>query len=190
MAAFRRESRTRCGQLRTYRQSALATEAPGDLVREVTEVPRRHKAASRALASGSPGRAPARTRHRGERARCPVGPRNLGVANLGRSGLRPAVGSRHGNPRLLRRIRQRAEGEQLARSHGLDDVQVRVARAQHSLWPIWRTLLDVADEVDAELIVLGTHGLRVVESELLGSVSNSVLHHARRPALVVPACAH
>jgi nucleotide-binding universal stress UspA family protein len=51
---------------------------------------------------------------------------------------------------------------------------------------IWQTILDVADEVDATLIVTGTHGSTAVQSGLLGSVSNALVHHAHRPVLVVP----
>jgi nucleotide-binding universal stress UspA family protein len=50
----------------------------------------------------------------------------------------------------------------------------------------WRTILDVADRVHADCIVIGTHGVTPVQSELLGSVSNAVVHHSRRPVLVVP----
>jgi nucleotide-binding universal stress UspA family protein len=51
---------------------------------------------------------------------------------------------------------------------------------------IWKTILDVADEVDATLIVAGTHGTTAVQSGLLGSVSNALVHHAHRPVLLVP----
>lgn len=51
----------------------------------------------------------------------------------------------------------------------------------------WRTILDVADEVEASLVVLGARGLGAVQSLLLGSVSNAIVHHARRPVLIVPA---
>ncbi len=50
----------------------------------------------------------------------------------------------------------------------------------------WRVICQVADDLDAELIVLGARGLGRVESALLGSVSAAVVHHARRPVLVVP----
>lgn len=43
-----------------------------------------------------------------------------------------------------------------------------------------------AEEVDAALIVLGSHGRHGVRAALLGSTSTDVLHHARRPTLVIP----
>jgi nucleotide-binding universal stress UspA family protein len=54
----------------------------------------------------------------------------------------------------------------------------------------WRVICQVADDLDAELIVLGARGLGRVESALLGSVSAAVVHHAKRPVLVVPHDAH
>ncbi len=45
---------------------------------------------------------------------------------------------------------------------------------------------DVLDEQDAyDLVVLGTHGRRGLESVLVGSVASAVLRGARRPVLVV-----
>jgi nucleotide-binding universal stress UspA family protein len=63
------------------------------------------------------------------------------------------------------------------------------SRVERSDGAIWRTILDVADELDAKLIVIGTRGLTAVQSNLLGSVSNAVVHHSHRPLLVVPAVA-
>jgi nucleotide-binding universal stress UspA family protein len=51
---------------------------------------------------------------------------------------------------------------------------------------VWQTILEIADEVDATLIVAGTHGSTAVQSGLLGSVSNALVHHAHRPVLLVP----
>lgn len=74
-------------------------------------------------------------------------------------------------------------GETLAAELGLE-VTARVER-NHST--VYQTILDVADEIEAPVIVTGTQGDTVVKDGLLGSVSNALLHHARRPVLVVPA---
>jgi nucleotide-binding universal stress UspA family protein len=47
------------------------------------------------------------------------------------------------------------------------------------------TILEGADELNADLIVTGARGLSGV-SAFFGSVSNHVLQHASRPVLVVP----
>jgi nucleotide-binding universal stress UspA family protein len=73
------------------------------------------------------------------------------------------------------------EGQKLASATG-----VRVECARES---VWRTIVDVADELSAELIVIGTRGTTAVEPHLLGSVSNAVIHHSSRPVLVVPGAA-
>ena len=62
-------------------------------------------------------------------------------------------------------------------------VEPRVERSQTA---VWQTILDVAAQTDAELIVIGTHGATAVQSALLGSSSNAVVHHSERPVLVVP----
>ncbi|MFL5861756.1 MAG: universal stress protein [Solirubrobacteraceae bacterium] len=60
------------------------------------------------------------------------------------------------------------------------------SRQESNRSSIWQTILEVADEVDATLIVVGTHGSTAVQSGLLGSVSNALVHHAQRPVLLVP----
>jgi len=74
------------------------------------------------------------------------------------------------------------EGATAAREHGWD-AEGRLARVTTS---VWRTIVDVADELDAGLIVCGTRGLSGVKSLVLGSVSHAVLQHAHRPVLIVP----
>lgn len=75
------------------------------------------------------------------------------------------------------------EGAELAIASGLADVAHRAVADNESTW---KTIVDVADEIDASLIVTGSRGLAGVRSVLLGSVSNHVLHHAQRPTLIVP----
>jgi nucleotide-binding universal stress UspA family protein len=75
------------------------------------------------------------------------------------------------------------EGARAAREHGWDATP-RIAGVRTTEW---RTIVDVADELDAGLIVCGTRGLGGVRSLVLGSVSRAVLQHAGRPVLIAPA---
>jgi nucleotide-binding universal stress UspA family protein len=53
--------------------------------------------------------------------------------------------------------------------------------------PAWRAIDDVASQIDADLIVLGTHGRLGILHALLGSVAEKVVRTARRPVLTIPA---
>jgi nucleotide-binding universal stress UspA family protein len=76
-----------------------------------------------------------------------------------------------------------AEGEALAA-----DLHLPVAtRSEPGHDGAWAAILRVADEVDAEVIVVGTHGDTAVDDGLLGSVATALAHHTRRPLLLVPA---
>lgn len=48
------------------------------------------------------------------------------------------------------------------------------------------TILEQADKIDAEMIVLGSHGHGALYRALLGSVSEGVMRHGSRPVLIVP----
>ena len=52
--------------------------------------------------------------------------------------------------------------------------------------PVWESIVDVADEIDAAVIVLGSRGLKGIRERLNGSVSHEVAEHSRRPVLIVP----
>jgi nucleotide-binding universal stress UspA family protein len=76
-------------------------------------------------------------------------------------------------------------GMAMASELGADlEVQAREAPSDGS---VWRAILDVADEVDAELIITGTRGRTAVGDSPLGSISGGLVHHSRRPVLIVPA---
>ena len=75
-----------------------------------------------------------------------------------------------------------AEGAQRAMAAGLA-AQARTAVREDG---IATAILSVADELDADAIVLGTRGLTGIRSMLLGSVSHAVVQHADRPVIVVP----
>jgi len=47
-------------------------------------------------------------------------------------------------------------------------------------------LVDLADERDARMIVVGTHGESPIRGALLGSTPHKLLHISDRPVLVVP----
>jgi nucleotide-binding universal stress UspA family protein len=49
------------------------------------------------------------------------------------------------------------------------------------------TLLEAADEVDADLVVVGRRGHRGLAELLLGGVASALAHRCRRPLVIVPA---
>ena len=48
-----------------------------------------------------------------------------------------------------------------------------------------KEIVAYADSVDADLIVIGSHGYGAIAGVLLGSVSRGVLHRTNRPVLIV-----
>jgi nucleotide-binding universal stress UspA family protein len=74
------------------------------------------------------------------------------------------------------------EGAPLARQHGWQ-AEPRLALTRTTTW---RTIVEVADELDSGLVVCGARGLSGVRGLVLGSVSSAVVHHAQRPVLVAP----
>ena len=50
----------------------------------------------------------------------------------------------------------------------------------------WQGIVDVADELDAAVIVVGSRGLSGLREFTRGSVSHDVAAHAGRPVLIVP----
>jgi nucleotide-binding universal stress UspA family protein len=79
-----------------------------------------------------------------------------------------------------RRLAEHGAG--VAREAGFDAQARWVADSR----TIASTVIESADELDADLIVMGSRGLTGI-SAFLGSVSNHVLQHTHRPVLIVPA---
>ena len=96
--------------------------------------------------------------------------------------------------RLLSRLASNALGlDEIARDLADERVTTGVEMARRAGFDArstggkaWRVICDVADEIDADSIVLGARGLSRVQSALLGSVSAAIVQHTRRPVLIVP----
>jgi nucleotide-binding universal stress UspA family protein len=90
---------------------------------------------------------------------------------------------------LASRMEERAEEESLTRL----EVQVqkvseaggKVTQAHAKVGRPDVEIVRLAEELDADLIVVGSRGLGGIRRALMGSVSESVLHHAHCPVLVV-----
>jgi nucleotide-binding universal stress UspA family protein len=52
--------------------------------------------------------------------------------------------------------------------------------------PTWEGIVDSANEIDAAVIVMGSHGWSAGGELVHGSVSHQVAAHAGRPVLIVP----
>lgn len=73
------------------------------------------------------------------------------------------------------------EGGGLARQAGFGEVEAIASGGT----PAWARIVEVADERDAGLIVIGSRGLSGVKHALLGSVASAVSQHSRRSVLIV-----
>lgn len=51
---------------------------------------------------------------------------------------------------------------------------------------VWKRIIDVADELDAEVVVIGSRGLIGIREFARGSVAHDVATHEQRPVLIVP----
>ena len=81
------------------------------------------------------------------------------------------------------RARQIAEeGAAGARQRGYN-ASARIAEATES---VAKTIDEIAQEIDAGLIVCGQRGRGAIGSALLGSVSHALGAHAKRPVLIAP----
>ncbi|TMR90106.1 universal stress protein, partial [Nonomuraea basaltis] len=76
-----------------------------------------------------------------------------------------------------------AEGAEHARTLGLK-AEPRVASVPEEV--VADAIVDVAEELDASLIVLGSRGRHGLQATLSGSTSTRVMHSTGRPTLIIP----
>jgi nucleotide-binding universal stress UspA family protein len=74
------------------------------------------------------------------------------------------------------------EGAAGARKRGYN-ASARIAQANES---VAKTIDEVAEEIDAGLVVCGQRGRGAIGSALLGSVSHALAAHTKRPVLIAP----
>jgi nucleotide-binding universal stress UspA family protein len=72
------------------------------------------------------------------------------------------------------------EGARRARAAGF----AATAQAQSGS-PVWRNIVDTADDQDASLVVVGGRSRSGIAKVLLGSVADAVARHSLRPVLIV-----
>ncbi len=72
-----------------------------------------------------------------------------------------------------------AEAEAQAQSVGI------ALRKQYYEQNVASALVEVADEVDARFIVVGSYGERPLKGALVGSTPNKLIHLAERPIIIV-----
>ena len=97
-------------------------------------------------------------------------------------GVNPMAGEVQDYAEALRELAHKrveeAAGIAAAEDSQIDAVLVEKSAAQ--------ALTDLAEERDARLIVVGTHGESPIYGALIGSTPHKLLHISRRPVLVVP----
>jgi nucleotide-binding universal stress UspA family protein len=76
--------------------------------------------------------------------------------------------------------RTAADGASLAKAAGF-----KARGLEAEVAPTWKGIVHAADQHDASLIVLGSHGRTGLAGVLLGSVAEAVAAHSRRAVLIV-----
>jgi nucleotide-binding universal stress UspA family protein len=89
-------------------------------------------------------------------------------------------GSEEAIEREARRVAE--EGAALARSSGFDAQPVAEMGE-----PVWQRIVDSADEHDAGIVVMGSHGRTGIGTVLLGSSAAVTARHTDRPVLIAHA---
>ncbi|GAB4265189.1 MAG: universal stress protein [Deferrisomatales bacterium] len=84
-------------------------------------------------------------------------------------------------PDLEARARERLAAYARAHLAGAGDVETRVAHGEP-----WEVILHTAEELPADLIVMGVHGRKGLERALFGSTTERVIRRAAVPVVAVP----
>jgi nucleotide-binding universal stress UspA family protein len=98
------------------------------------------------------------------------------TAFVGAPGVAPA-GVDEDTEKDARRVAQ--DGARLARMAGFD-AEPATERGD----PIWQRIVESADEHDASMLVMGSHGRTGIPRVLLGSVASTAASHTDRPVLI------
>ena len=89
----------------------------------------------------------------------------------------PPVGVEEDFEREARRVAE--EGVALARSAGFEAEPV-LERGD----PVWQRIVESADEHEASILVIGSHGRTGIPRVLMGSVAGTASSHTARPVLI------
>jgi nucleotide-binding universal stress UspA family protein len=79
-----------------------------------------------------------------------------------------------------------AEIKAKAEALSADGVETSIEWESVALGGPGRAIVEIADRVDADLIVTGTRGHSSLAGILLGSVAHKLMHISKRPVLAVP----
>ncbi len=96
--------------------------------------------------------------------------------------IEPVAGEVHDYEQALKELASKriAEATQLASTEGAEVLGAVLERAPAP------GLVELANQQDARLIVVGTHGESPLRGALVGSTAHKLLHLSDRPVLVVP----
>jgi len=67
--------------------------------------------------------------------------------------------------------------------HHLGDKNIKTVVKEGDLS---ESILKTANELKADIIVMGSHSRKWLENIVMGSVTESVLHHTKIPLLIIP----
>lgn len=71
--------------------------------------------------------------------------------------------------------------------HQLGDDSIKTMVMEGS---VAESILQIVKEINADIIVMGSHSRRWLENIVMGSITEYVLHHTTTPLLIIPAKKH